>query len=67
MARTAAKLTIRQNGYVIYQAMCRRARLRLPILTSLFQLATLEVTVDEKTVANNVTRCLTSLPFRHVA
>lgn len=64
IARTAAKLTIRQNGYVIYQSYVSPGAFAITDLNPTSSSGDLEVTVDEKTVANNVTRCLT-LPFRY--
>jgi outer membrane usher protein len=56
IARTPAKVVVRQNGYVIYQSYVQPALLRLPISTPLHQAVTLR-SVEEKTVASSAIPC----------
>ncbi|WP_162872393.1 fimbria/pilus outer membrane usher protein, partial [Klebsiella pneumoniae] len=48
IARTAAKLTIRQNGYVIYQSYVSPGAFSITDLNPTSSSGDLEVTVDEK-------------------
>jgi outer membrane usher protein len=59
IARTAAKLTIRQNGYVIYQSYVSPGAFSITDLNPTSSSGDLEVTVDERTAANSAIRCRT--------